>query len=192
MEEIEIVSVSNEDINDILTIQSQNHIKNVESVDFWFLVHEMDRAYLDELIQSKTSLIEIAKIHDHVVGYLVAYDLDRQDKEWRDSISFHKDFDQMLLHTNKILYAKHIAIKKWFASKWIGTILEDHCFQKARDQWYTHILWEIAQSINKDGKKVKNDFSMKYHRKKWFDEIGELTYTAGAEKEFRSLIVLKL
>jgi hypothetical protein len=97
-----------------------------------------------------------------------------------------------LLRDNKVLYGKHVAIKKWFTAKWIGALLENKCFQKAKEKWYTYMICEIAKSIKKDGKEVKNTLSMDYHRKRWFNEIGEVSYAIGAEKELRSIILLKL
>jgi hypothetical protein len=72
----------------------------------------MDEKYVQELMSGHNEILELAKMGNHVVGYIAAYNLDMQDDQRRKSTSFSKDFDMSLLRDNKVLYGKHVAIKK--------------------------------------------------------------------------------
>ena len=150
----------------------------------------MDEKELSFLL--KNGITKIAVGGNEIVWYSLGYNLKLQKNERWDCVSFDNSKYEDMIKGPNVFYRKHVAVKKNETSQWIWKIIEDSFIKDIKKKAFEYIIAEIAKCIPKNGKTVKNNFSMRYHTKKWFQKIGLVKYWECDYQEEWHLMLLKL
>lgn len=138
------------DIQDILDVQNSRLLKNKDpenptTKESGFLVNEVGESDLDYAIDHnlKDSFLIVAKNSEgRVVGYFLAYDMEKFLKEnpaWLQETGLGTSF----LLENKVLYGKHVASDKTIPG--VGRELDKKLFELAKQNGYTLYVGEICE-----------------------------------------------
>ena len=175
--ELSIQNASDEDVEGILTVQSQKIIipelvKGAEKQELeenGFLVYPISAKEFKGIIEDNTNhIIHVAKEKDRVAGYIASYDMAKWEAthpDWFFRFDAAEEYKE-LLKKRKVLYGRHIAVDENISA--VGKDLLDSTLQEAINRGYEYFIVEVLKEP------LINKRSVKFCTKMGFKLVGQI------------------
>ena len=101
----------------------------------------------------------------------MTYDLEnwrKSNPDWEKRVELINKEKSWLLEKGKVLYFRHVAVKKFPENKGIGARLEYKVFFEAKQKGYKEIIGEALEYP------IENKASLDFHKKIGFEKIGTI------------------
>jgi GNAT superfamily N-acetyltransferase len=172
-----IEDASVEDIENILTIQSQKIIIPEEEMakpgveESGFLVYPITNEELGEVVIDKENyIVKVAKENERTIGYIISYDMaewEATHPNWFSRFKTTADYKE-LLKKRKVLYGRHIAVDENISTPGVGKDLLDFTLQEAVNRGYEYYVVEVLKEP------IVNKRSANFVQKTGFALVGQL------------------
>lgn len=175
MNNISIVPATNDDIDEIISIQNEKlslfSKSCLDSEHSGFLVYPITKHEMRMIIDDENTIILVAKNNSNncVVGYILSYNLimwKNTKPNWESSLKLFNGINKNTLNNQRVLYLRHIARRS--DTPGVGAPMISKLFSYAKQANYDAITGEIMTSP------ISNKISRKFHESLGFTEIGKV------------------
>ena len=137
-----------------------------------FLVNSFSEEELkDVLLDREKNITLIAKENNEIVGYALAYNLEKWRKckpDWEKRVELNDEKEKQMFEKKNILYFRHIATKQSSKNKSVGAMLEYKMFSVAIQKGYKEIIGEALEHP------IENKASINFNKKIGFKKMGKV------------------